>query len=183
MRLQQLQVAGDHEQQVVEVVGDAAGELADGLHLLRLRQPALALSQGLLDMLAVADVVDHASEIAAAVGFEFADRQVQREGRAVLAPATHFSTDADDLLDAGPDVVGDVAIVLGAVGLRHEHLDVLADELRGAVPEQPFGGRVDVSIRPRSINGDDGRDGRLQDAPELRGLRRRRGRLDRLSAT
>ena len=34
-------VAGDHGQQVVEVVRDAARELADGLHLLRL--PELAL--------------------------------------------------------------------------------------------------------------------------------------------
>ena len=37
-RLQQLQAADDPGQQVVEVVRDAAGELADGLHLLRLEQ-------------------------------------------------------------------------------------------------------------------------------------------------
>ena len=39
--------AGDHGQDVVEVVGDAAGELADGFHLLRL--PDLGL--GGLDLL------------------------------------------------------------------------------------------------------------------------------------
>ena len=33
-RLQQLQIAGDHLQHVVEVVRHAAGELADGLKLL-----------------------------------------------------------------------------------------------------------------------------------------------------
>ena len=101
MRLEQLQVAGDDQQQIVEVVGDAAGELADRLHLLRLRQAPLALPQRLLDMLAVAEVVDHAGEIAPAIGLELADRQMQRKRRAVLAPATHLAADADDLLDAG----------------------------------------------------------------------------------
>ena len=36
--LHQVEGADDAGQQVVEVVGDAAGELADGLHLLRLAQ-------------------------------------------------------------------------------------------------------------------------------------------------
>ena len=36
VRQRQLAVTVDHLQQVVEVVRDAAGELADGLHLLRL---------------------------------------------------------------------------------------------------------------------------------------------------
>ena len=38
--------AEDHRQQVVEVVGDAAGELPDRLHLLRLAQLAFALAVG-----------------------------------------------------------------------------------------------------------------------------------------
>ena len=42
---EQLAVALDRRQQVVEVVGDAAGELADGLHLLRL---AVLLLEGVL---------------------------------------------------------------------------------------------------------------------------------------
>ena len=35
---QELGVPGDHHQQIVEVVGDAAGEAADGFHLLRLAE-------------------------------------------------------------------------------------------------------------------------------------------------
>ena len=38
----ELGVAEDHAEEVVEVVGDAAGELADGLHLLGLEQLRLA---------------------------------------------------------------------------------------------------------------------------------------------
>ncbi len=51
-RLQQLQIAGDHLQHVVEIMGHAARELADGLELLRLvqRLPAqLQLAGAFLD--------------------------------------------------------------------------------------------------------------------------------------
>ena len=37
---EQLRIADDHGEQVVEVVRDAAGELADGFHLLRLDEAA-----------------------------------------------------------------------------------------------------------------------------------------------
>ena len=82
-------------------MGNTTGQLANGFHLLRLRKPPLALPQRFFDMLAVAEVMDHAGEIAPAIRLEGADGQMQREGRAVLAPATHLSADADDLLDAG----------------------------------------------------------------------------------
>src|SRR3546814_14195239 len=42
------QVAEDHRQQVIEVMGDATGELADGLQFLRLEQRFASLLQGLL---------------------------------------------------------------------------------------------------------------------------------------
>jgi hypothetical protein len=34
-------VAGDNQQQIIEVMGDAAGQLAHGFHLLSLRQASL----------------------------------------------------------------------------------------------------------------------------------------------
>ena len=51
---QKLQVAEDHHQQIVEVVRDAAGELAEALqllHLVHLRECRLALARALLDAL------------------------------------------------------------------------------------------------------------------------------------
>ena len=42
---QHLQVAGDHGQQVVEIVRDAAGQLADCLHFLDLAQLAFLRQQ------------------------------------------------------------------------------------------------------------------------------------------
>jgi hypothetical protein len=38
IRFQQLQVAGDHRQHVVEVMRDATGQLADGVESLRMRE-------------------------------------------------------------------------------------------------------------------------------------------------
>ena len=101
LRVQELVVSGDDQQQVVEIVRNAAGELSDGLHLLSLGEPALALSQRFLHMLAVTQVVDHAGEITPPVRFELADGEVEWEGRAVLAPTAHLAADTDDLSDPG----------------------------------------------------------------------------------
>ncbi|RPI33452.1 MAG: hypothetical protein EHM67_15360, partial [Hyphomicrobiaceae bacterium] len=64
-------IAGDDQQQIVEVVGDASGQLAHGFHLLSLRQASLALSQRLLYMPAIAEVMDHAGEVSPAIGGKF----------------------------------------------------------------------------------------------------------------
>ena len=42
--LERLQIAGDHGQQIVEVVCDPTGELADRLHLLRMAELCLCLT-------------------------------------------------------------------------------------------------------------------------------------------
>src|SRR5690349_650968 len=102
-------------------------ELADGFHFLRLRQSTLAFPQRFFDVTPVTDVMNHAREIAAALRIEFAYRQVQRERRAIFAAATHLPTNADDFSDACAEVVGDIAVMLAAVGLRHQNFHVLAD--------------------------------------------------------
>jgi hypothetical protein len=43
---QQYKVPRDHQEQVVEVVSNAAGQMTDRFHLLRVRQAPLALPQG-----------------------------------------------------------------------------------------------------------------------------------------
>ena len=56
VRAHQLAVAGDHGQQVVEVVGDAAGEPAEGLELLRLMELRLEPGPLLLHALAIVEL-------------------------------------------------------------------------------------------------------------------------------
>ena len=57
MQPQELDVAEDDRQDVVEVVRDAAGQLADGFHLLRPEQRFLRLLQRLVRALQLGDVV------------------------------------------------------------------------------------------------------------------------------
>ena len=56
-RLEQFQRAGDAGQQVIEVVGDTARQLADSLHLLRLTQSFFGLGQTLLLAPPLADII------------------------------------------------------------------------------------------------------------------------------
>jgi hypothetical protein len=67
--------------------------------------------------------------------------------------------------------------VLRLVGLRHEHLDVLADQLGRGVTEQALGCGVYALDEPGIIDGDDGGDSRFKDAPQFCGLCFRRSRL------
>ncbi len=60
---QQIAVARDRGQQVVEVVGDSAGKTTDGLHLLGLAQSLLALTQRFFSLLLLGDVDHQAAEL------------------------------------------------------------------------------------------------------------------------
>ena len=77
--LEQRGVAGDHRQQVVEVVRDAAGEAPDRLHLLRLLEPVLEPEP-------VGDVVGEHERRLAAVVDDRPGRDLDVDDRAVLAP-------------------------------------------------------------------------------------------------
>src|SRR5262249_34092894 len=102
---------------------------------------------------------------------------MQWEGRAILPAPAHLAPDSDDLLNPGRGIIGDVSVVLGAVGLRHQDLDVLAHELVSGIPEQPLGGRIDRLDQAEVVDGDDGSDGGFEDPSEFGGLHRSRGRL------
>ena len=77
---QQVEVADDDAQEVVEVVGEAAGQVADGFHLLRLLELAL-------DGLAAADVANGGDGDEAAVRLLHRERRLDRELGSVAAKA------------------------------------------------------------------------------------------------
>ena len=109
--LDQLQVAEHHHQQIVEIMGDAARQLAHGFHLLGLHE--LALQQlALGDALAGAEnLVDMMMIVAVGLDFhfeviEFALDQglvADFEHRAVLAVLGHFDGFAEFLAVGGLD--------------------------------------------------------------------------------
>ena len=81
--------AGDDGQDVVEVVGDAAGELADRLHLFRLTDPLLG---GDL----VGEVADEGIEHHAVAAFQRGDAELDLEFRAVAAQRLDLDAAAED---------------------------------------------------------------------------------------
>ncbi len=81
----------DH-QQIVEIVGDAAGQLTDGIHLLRVRQRLTRLIERLLRFLTLADVARDLGEADDGAGLvaDRIDDDAGPELRAVLAHAPAF---------------------------------------------------------------------------------------------
>src|SRR5690606_24038904 len=104
---------------------------------------------------------------------------VNRKRRAVLSPADDLAADADDLSDPGAAIIGQVGVVLRPVRLGHQNLYIVPDKLIGAISEQPLGRGIDVFDQAFFIDGDDGDDGRFEDASELGSLSLRRRRVAR----
>ena len=112
-------------------------------HARDVQQAVLQFVQPPLGLLPLGQVADEAGEQARAGPICLADRQLHREGAAVLAPPDDDAADADDAPLAGAAVAVEIAVVLFPVGLRHQHPDVLAADLVCRVAEQAFRGRAE----------------------------------------
>ncbi len=77
--------AVDNAQQIVEVVSDAAGQPADGFHLLRLSELRPRRFQVRLGLLHLGEIADHDRAFLGATDGERAHREAQRHDRAVAA--------------------------------------------------------------------------------------------------
>jgi hypothetical protein len=161
-------IADDDRQQIVEVVRQAAGELADRFHLLRLAQ----LCALRLHLAPFGHVAHDADEGMVAGVRRFADRELHRKGRAVFAAAHHLATGADDLRHAGGEICRDVAIVFAMVRFRHQDADILPDDLVRGVAEQADAGLVERLDDAMPVDGDQAVHHRVQhggdQAAELR---------------
>src|SRR5215472_2415029 len=132
-RLEHLEIAGDHCQEVVEVVGEAASELPDRLHLLR-------LAEVLLHSGTRGEIADEPREDVRAVEFDLADRELDRKDRTVFPTRLDLAPDADDVPLTGAEIALDIAVMPLPVGRRHEHADVATDHLAGGIAEELLGG-------------------------------------------
>ena len=157
----QLRIAEDDRQEVVEVMGDAAGELADRFHLLR-------VAQLLLGGLALAGVADRPDENPAAAEVELADAEVDRKHRAVAAQALQLAHAADDPRFAGGEVVRQLRTVSVAVLFWHQPCDVGADQLRFGEAERAFDRRIGAFDRAVLVDADDAVDGIVEDRAQAR---------------
>jgi len=103
-----------------------------------MKQLRLDFLQPLLGLLPLAQVADEAGEEARAARIHLADGQRHREGRSVPALADRDAAGADDALLAGAEIAREVAVMILAIGRRHQDRDVAAQNLLRAVAEQPL---------------------------------------------
>ncbi len=103
----------DHGQNVVEVVRDAAGELAHGLHLLGLPDPVLGRDP-------VGEVADESVEQEASTRPQRGDAQLDRDFLSVAPPDLEFAAGLTDCLIAGKQE-GLQGFLEGALPVRLAH--------------------------------------------------------------
>ena len=151
----QLGVADDGAQQVVEVVRDAAGQRPDGLHLLRLPKPVLQHA-------ARADVHDGAQHEDAAVGGDRVQAYLDGDLRAVLSQAVQVPPGAHGARLRLVEETLAVGGVATAEALGHQHVDRPADQLASRVPEQPLDLAVDHHDDAGIVDDEDARGRQLE---------------------
>src|ERR1022692_2327165 len=111
----------------------------------------------------LADVSNHASEISAFIHKELGHSQFHRKCRAVPAKPDDDPPHADDLRFPRSQVIGNEPVMLTVVWFGHQHLHVLADDLRCRVAKQRLGGFVEGLNDAPLVNTDDAIEGRLYD--------------------
>src|SRR5439155_19229234 len=105
----------------------------------------------LLSSFGLGEVAHHSDTEEAAVAARLAQRELDRQWRAIPVVAGHLAAVADHQRRAGRSWRG-----LGGLGcLGHESMDVLADDLARVVAEDALGGRVDRLDRAVLVEGHD----------------------------
>src|SRR3974390_196559 len=100
----------------------AASELTDGFHLLR-------LSQIFFHFLPGGEIANESCEDAISSGLaNLANRQLHGKDASVLLSRLNGPADADDALLARALIASKIAVMLPLVGIRHQHFAVLTDD-------------------------------------------------------
>ena len=127
----------------------------------------LALPKCLLRLLPLADVADETREETSPASAHFAERQLDREGRSVPPQRLQLAAHANDLGLARAQVVGKILVMPLAMGLRHQHGHVAAEQLGGRIGEQALDRRVDALDDALLVDGDDRIDGGLENGLDV----------------
>ena len=138
--LQCVKAAADDHEKIVEIVGHAAGELAERVELLRFREMLLHLLELELGLAALGDVAgDLGKADQLAVLIDGIDDDAGPEERAVLADAPAFLLVAA-LFQGDPQGAGRLAV--GPVDFGIEAGEVLPDDLFGRITFDPLAADV-----------------------------------------
>ena len=154
---QQVDIADDDAEHVVEVMRHAAGQISDGLHFLSLVELRLQLGPlGLLPVLS-GEVAQDAGKVPVSAGPPLGDRQMRRKNRPVSA--------ADFELPDRPQIAR--GITLGFLPHRRgqQHPHILADQFRRPVTGHCFGRPAEFLDDAVLVADDDRVDRGLEDRP------------------
>ncbi len=144
--LDEFQAAQHHRQQVVEVVRDAAGQLADGVHLLRLEQRLPCLVEMLLGLSPLGEIARDLREAQKLAGraADRVDDDMRPEARAVLAHAPALGLELAGAL--GRLQRGRRKPTLDVL-VRIEDREVLPDHFMGGIALEALGRPSDLQTR------------------------------------
>jgi hypothetical protein len=127
-----ISIPGDHRQDIVEIMRDAAGELADGFHLLGLAKPVLRRDL-------VSEVAQEAVEHESVAAFQRGDAQFDLDLLAVTPLGVDFDPASEDVAFSGAQEAVEGCRVRGAVSLRNDQFsETLAQRLVARPPEYAF---------------------------------------------
>lgn len=122
--------------------------------------------EGLFEVFAIGNVPDHADEVVAFPGFDFANRKLHGELLAVLPESGDFTSDADDAGLAGSQVFLNVAGVLLLMGGGHEEAYIFANDFFGGIAKHPGGSVIKGDDFSLIVDEDDALDGGFQNGGE-----------------
>ncbi len=146
---QDFEASHDRHQQIVEVVGDAAGQLADRFHLLRLEKLLAGLRQGLLGLQLFGDVAGDLGETQdrTVIAVDGVDDDMCPEPCAVLALSPAFLFEA---AFASGGIEADLRFAALPILFGIELREVLADDLVGGISLDALGASIpiaDIALR------------------------------------
>src|SRR5262249_18354943 len=105
---------------------------------------------------------------APALDLGFSDSKLHRKGCPVLALACYDAADADDPSLSRSQISPKIAVMLVTVRVRHQHIDVAADDLTLGIAELPLGGLAERPDQPLLIDDDNRVGDRLDDRAQMR---------------
>src|SRR6266568_5471069 len=163
-----LDIIGDRGERLIELVGERRAHLPKLGHARYVDELGLELLEATLRFLPLGEIADESGEDAFSFDARFADCELDRKIRSVLAPASDHAPDADDPLLACPQVALEIPVVLIAIRNRHQDADVPTDELGLAVAKEPLGRRIEGSDAATLVDNDEGVGRRIDDRAQAR---------------
>src|SRR5271168_3891543 len=112
-------------------------------------------------------IVDKSCEVGHSAGLHFTDRKMHREGRPILALASHDASNADDMPLAGGQITGQISVMARTIRIGHQDADVLADCLLFGIAELSLRGATKELYDAASIDDDHRVGDRLQYRTEV----------------